>query len=384
MSRHTKLSAREKQNHKLLIKLHSLSALEHFPAVFTACYRLLLSLNMNTAQRYQAACTNLSLSSHNGTQPLLPWRPDVASCHFWNIVHNNVLSHVSILLICTFFLFSLVVNVYLLLGLEHSEALSWQPRYMLLRNLIVSDLLQTLTLAPSMLYCLFYRQTLSFSGWCLVQFFTATLAIITSLLTVASMALERFVYTCYGIHYLAIMTNGRMYLFLAFNWLLALMGASTSTILVLTGGATFGHVISGFVCEPEVIQAHIRCSLHFETFNKAFVGCLLIFCLLVFTFSYGRMYQEARHAQEPFQEDNIRARGTVAFYLGIFFLQLFPSTIKFITFFDKDMDSHLMMAVVVLLPPCVNPLAYGIRNVEVRQALERLWGLRKLKEKFFH
>ncbi|XP_076854598.1 olfactory receptor 14I1 [Brachyhypopomus gauderio] len=249
---------------------------------------------------------------------------------------------------------------------------------MLLKNLIVSDLLQSVTLAPSVLYCLFHHFTLSFSRWCLAQFFSATVAIITSLLTVASMALERYIYTCHGIRYLAIMTMGRIYIFLALIWVLALVGAGTSTILLLMGSDGFGRGISGFVCEPEVVQAQMKLSLYFEMFNKTFIGSLLFFCLLVFFFSYGRMYQEARQVLQPFEQDNIRARHTVVFYLGIFLLQLIPSAIRFITMFNKDVDLHLLMSVLVLVPPCINPLAYGIRNAEVQQALGHLWGFRKL------
>lgn len=337
---------------------------------------------MNSSQKEQVDCTIFSSRSFNETHISVQWSSEVTSCLFWSIVYNEVLLNISILIILLLFSFSLVVNVYLLLGLEHAEALSWNPRYMLLKNLIVSDLLLTLTICTPTLYCLLYRVTLSFSFRCIAQYFTVSVSLINSLLTVASMALERFVYTCHGIHYLGIMTNVRMYSFMILLWLLALTGAGMSTVLVLMGGANFGGIIAGFVCEPEVVQAQLEQSKYFETFNKIFVGAVVFLCLLVFLFSYGRMYQEARKMQQPFQQDNARARCTIFFYFAIFLLQLFPSTIKLITMCGKDVDNQIYMLMLVLVPPCINPLAYAMRNKEVRQALGSLCGWRKLKELF--
>lgn len=335
---------------------------------------------MNSSQKEQINCINFSSVSYSETQLSDQWSSEVASCLFWSIVPNELLLYILILTTLTLFIFSLIVNIYLLLGLEHSEALSWNPRYMLLKNLIVSDLLLTLTIGLPTLYCLLCRETLSFNFRCVVQYFTVALAISISLLTVTFMALERFVYTCHGIHYLGIMTNMRMSCFLIFIWLTALTGAGTSTVLVLMGRAKFGRIIAGLVCEPEVVQAQLEQSKYFEIFNKLFIGSVLSFCLLMFLFSYGRMYQEARQMQQPFQQDYARARCTISFYFAIFLLQLFPSLIKLITMFVKDVDDKIFVLMLVLIPPCVNPLAYGIRNKEVRQALGRLCGWRKLKE----
>lgn len=330
------------------------------------------------SQNEEMECTNFS----NETQISVEWSAEVTSCLFWSIIYNEDFLNISVLTILILFAFSMVVNIYLFLGLKHSEALSWNPRYMLLKNLIVCDLLLTLTIGLPTLYCLLCRQTLNFSFRCVAQYFTVSLTIINSLLTVASMALERFLYTCHGIHYLGIMTNMRIYSFIILIWLLALTGSGVSTVLVLIGRAKFDHIIAIFVCEPEVVQAQLEQSKYFEMFNKIFVGCVLFLCLLIFLFSYGRMYQEARQVQQPFQQDNARARCTIFFYFAIFLLQLFPSTTKFITMCIKDVDNQIYMIMLVLVPPCVNPLAYGIRNKEVRQALGRLCGSRKLKELF--
>lgn len=327
-------------------------------------------------------CTNLSSLFLNETPLSVQRRSEVTACLFWSIVYNEVLRNVSILVILLLFVFSLAVNVYLLLGLEHSETLSWNPRYMLLKNLIISDLLLTLNIGLPALYCLLYCETLDFSYRCVAQYFMGALSIIISLFTVTLMALERFVYICHGIHYLGIMTNMRMSCYMILIWLLAVTGAGASTVLVLMGGAKFGRIIAGFVCEPEVVQAQLEQPEYFETFNKIFILSVLFLCLLIFLFSYGRMYQEARQMQQPFQQDNARARCTISFYFAIFLLQVFPSTIKLITMFGKDVDSQIYMLMLILVPPCVNPLAYGIRNKEVRQALGHLCVWKKFKELF--
>lgn len=349
------------------------------PSSFTVSPNLI----MNPSEKEQVDCINFSSLSFSETQVSVQWTSDVTACLFWSIVDNDVLLNISIITTLMLFIFSLVVNIYLLLGLEHSDAISWNPRYVLLKNLIVSDLLLTLTIGVPALYCLLCRETLSFNFRCIAQYFTVTLAILNSLLTVTSMALERFMYICHGIHYLGVMTNRRLHCFLILVWLLALTGAGTSTVLVLMDGAKFGRIIPGFVCEPEVVQAQLEHSKYFEAFNKLFVVSVVFLCLLVFSFSYGCMYQEAWQVQQPFQQENAHARCTISFYFAIFLLQLFPCTIKLITMCDKNVDvNQTCMLMLVLIPPCVNPVVYGFRNMEVHQALGRLCGWRKLKELF--
>ncbi|XP_066519023.1 olfactory receptor 2AG1-like [Hoplias malabaricus] len=331
---------------------------------------------MNTTRRDRADCANFSLPSFNGTLQLLPWFPDVASCQFWSIVHNEVVLHISEVLILIFFLFSLVVNTVLLVGLQHSEALSWQPRYILLKNLMLSDLLQSLIMAPTVLYCLFYRQTLSFGGWCLVQYFTAIVAIASSLLTLFFMVLERYVYICHSIHYLAVMTRVRVHICLSFIWLIAVALATTFLIVVMSGKPRLGMTLPGLLCEPAVIQLGMEFPTHFEMMKKVIMLIMLFLALVLFSFSYCCMYCEAQQAVQPFQQDNVRAQRTVAFYLAIFFVQMTPSAFMFVTMFHNEEDYHLLIVVLFLIPPCVNPLAYGFRNEEVRKAIENVCSFR--------
>ncbi|TSL04191.1 Olfactory receptor 2AG1 [Bagarius yarrelli] len=337
---------------------------------------------MFLSQKEQTNCSNFSSGSYIESPSAGNWSSEGTTCLFWSIVQNEDLRKISITAIMPLFTFSLVFNLCLFLGIKKSEDLSWNPRYMLLKNLTVSDLLLTLSVGFPALYCLLRRETLHFSMRCVVQYFMMMVANFNSLLTSAFMALERYIYTCHGIQYLVIMTDMRLYSCIILIWLFAVAGAGTSTVLLLMGGARFGHIIPGFVCEPEVVQAQLEQSEHFETFNKIYIASVLLFCLLMFTFCYGRMYLEARQMQQRYQQDNARTRSTIFFYFVIFLLQLLPSIIKLISMCVKNVDNPLFMVILVLIPPCVNPVAYGIRNIEVREALGCLSLSKKIKKLF--
>ncbi|XP_059396398.1 uncharacterized protein LOC132129014 [Carassius carassius] len=89
---------------------------------------------------------------------------------------------------------------------------------------------------------------------------------------------------------------------------------------------------------------------------------------------------------------NKRARKTVMFYCSMLLLQLLPIFLKIasdalwelvgnmamVRSLDYPGDwisagtLHIMLLVMLQVPPCINPLIYGLRNREVRESLPRL------------
>ncbi|XP_036388710.1 olfactory receptor 2AG2 [Megalops cyprinoides] len=308
-------------------------------------------------------------------------------------------------LVCVFLLLSFLsaaVNGCTLFGLGRSEDLSWEPRFALLKSLILSDLLLTLTQAPTVLHCLLHRRTLTFDSWCLAQYFIGTVCIFCALLTITFMALERYLYVCHGIHYLRIITAVRLRLIMGLTWLLSTAIAVGNMILLHTGRGTFGKATAGLLCEPDTVERYMGFPRAAAVFRKLAGMLVTLACVLSYSFSYVRMYQEAQNAVEPFHCVNSRARHTVLFYCSMFILQLFPCWLKIIsdTLWElgdaasvattAQLESasllipyqalpshiagalHITLLALMLVPPCINPLIYGIRNREVRQALPRL------------
>ncbi|XP_052450893.1 uncharacterized protein LOC128012022 isoform X2 [Carassius gibelio] len=89
---------------------------------------------------------------------------------------------------------------------------------------------------------------------------------------------------------------------------------------------------------------------------------------------------------------NQRAHKTVMFYCSMLLLQLLPIFLKIVSDalweFEGNMAMvrsqdypgdwmsagalHIMLLVMLQVPPCINPLIYGLRNREVRETLPRL------------
>ncbi|KAL6120126.1 uncharacterized protein ACO6RY_04544 [Pungitius sinensis] len=293
-------------------------------------------------------------------------------------------------------LFSFLVNGLTLLGLGRSEDLSWEPRVAFFKNLILSDLLQTVTFGPPVISSLLQRRTMAFGAWCKVQYFVGTVSIFSSLLTITFMALERYLYVCHAIHYLVIVTRTRRRLALALIWIYSTCVGTINVMLLHMGrGENNDRATRGLLCEPDTVEQHMGFPRASAVFRKCTGSVTLMLCLLVYVFSYLRMYRDARNAMMPFNTVNTKARRTVLFYCVMLFLQLLPLLLKVAsdtlwevegteamvalaepTPSDAAVVLHMALLVMLLVPPLVNPVVYGLRNAESRRGILSLFRCR--------
>ena len=322
---------------------------------------------------------------------------EVGDCIFSTILPSEITVQALMWTIVLLTLVAASVNACTLVGLRHSEDLSWTPRFILLKNLILSDFLLIITQCPTVIYCLYQRTTLSLGNWCLTQYFVNTVCIFCSLLTITCMALERYLYVCQAIHYLNILTSRRMCGIVGTTWLLSLGVAVVSMSLLHLGREQGihleGHTTFGLLCEPDTLETSIGNPRAAAIFRKVSIFSVTMACLLSYSFSYLRMYQEARKAVQPFLQVNRRARNTVLFYCGMLLLQLLPvfvkitsdaiwelegaramvpSTFPMLTPSPTARSFHILLLLLIPVPPCINPLIYGLRNREVHQGLPKI------------
>ncbi|XP_034733662.1 olfactory receptor 14A16 [Etheostoma cragini] len=331
-------------------------------------------------------------------------RLDPAGCLFLSILpYSKAVS--ALMWICVLMtVLSFLVNGFTLFGIGRSEDLSSETRVSFFKNLILSDLLQTVTFGPPVIYSLFKQRTIEFNTWCNAQYFVGTVSIFSSLLTITCMALERYFYVCHAIHYLVILTQVRLRLVLSLIWVYSISVGTINLLLLHTGrGQRSEQVTSGLMCEPDVVEQLMGFPRAAAVFRKLMGVFTLLLCLLVNAFSYLRMYKDARNAIIPFHAVNNTARKTVLFYCSMLCLQLLPLLLKVTSDALWELEGtatlmglsshtkptppvkaavlHVCLLVMLLVPPCINPLVYGLRNVEMRHAilsLFRLWRQRRV------
>ncbi|KTG46167.1 hypothetical protein cypCar_00044202 [Cyprinus carpio] len=319
---------------------------------------------------------------------------DQGRCLFRSILPSDTAVQV---LVCVFVLMtiiSLIINGCTLFSLGSSEDLSWEPRFALLKNLIVSDVLLIVTQGPTVAYCLLQKTTLLYGAWCITQFFINTVCVFCTLLTITCMALERYLYVCQAIYYLVFLTTKRLYIIVGLTWLISISLSAVITALLSLGhkSSLVGKPITGLLCEPDTLEAHLGFPRGSAVFRKVVGLVVTLLCICSYSFSYLRIYQEARNAVQPFQQANQRARKTVIFYCSMLLLQLLPIFLKIVSDALWELEGnmamvhsldypgdwmsadtlHIMLLVMLQVPPCINPLIYGLRNREVREALPRL------------
>ncbi|XP_021420192.2 olfactory receptor 5AN1-like [Oncorhynchus mykiss] len=318
---------------------------------------------------------------------------DLGGCLFLFIMPFDAVVNVLVFVFLMLTILSLAVNGFTLLGLGRSEDLSWEPRYALLKNLILSDMVQTINLGPFVTHCLLQRSTMNFNTMCLVQYFTGSVCIFITLITITCMAIERYLYVCHAIHYLSILTPLRLRLTVGLTWVLSISVGCVNFTLLHQGEGEYGTATSGLICEPDTVERHMGFPRAAAITRKLVGFIFTLLCLLSYLFAYVRMYQDARNAVVPFNTVNTRARNTVLFYCGMVFLQLLPMFLKITSDALWELEGtgammtalsgagtslsagtlHISLLILIMVPPCINPLIFGIRNWEVRQALFRLF-----------
>ncbi|XP_045072849.1 olfactory receptor 11A1 [Coregonus clupeaformis] len=350
---------------------------------------------MNSTQMFNRSGPCDAHTFDNGTEED-NYNFDLGGCLFLFILPYDAVVNVLAFVFSILTSISLAVNGFTLLGLRHSEDLSWEPRYALLKNLILSDMVQTINLGPFVTHCLLHRSTMNFDTLCLLQYFTGSVCIFSSLITITCMAIERYLYVCHALHYLSIITPLRLRLTVGLTWVLSVSVGCINVTLLHQGKGEYGTATSGLICEPDIVEQHMGFP-RVAAITRKLVGFILtLLCLLSYFFAYVRIHQNAPDAVVPFNMVNKRARNTVLFYGGMLFLQLLPMFLKITSDALWELEGtgammapltapsgagpslstgtvHISLLIIIIITPCINPIIYGICHWEVRQALFRLF-----------
>uniref|UniRef100_A0A3Q3X5Y2 G-protein coupled receptors family 1 profile domain-containing protein n=1 Tax=Mola mola TaxID=94237 RepID=A0A3Q3X5Y2_MOLML len=226
------------------------------------------------------------------------------------------------------------------------------PRYVLYIHLVINDMIM-LSLSVA-LQILTYTVPLGFAPCCIVLLFLVTT---NNPLSLAGMALERYIAVCRPLHHVHICTVRRAHVVIALTW-------------VVSFGSTFINIIMVLTTQPlSVFSRNVICYQSNVFHAPHYKVILFSFVFLTVVVTYVKVLHAARAASGSSQASARKARNTIALHgiqLLIYMLSFLSPIINIILIgmwpHKRTNILFTSFLFVNVFPRLLSPLIYGVRD----------------------
>ncbi|XP_076970870.1 olfactory receptor 52P1-like [Tamandua tetradactyla] len=260
-----------------------------------------------------------------------------------------------------------------ILSLVATEPTLHTPMYLLLSQLMVVDLVSTLSLMPKLL-CLFWfnDQNIAANACFTQMFFIHGTSVVRSALLVA-MAFDRYVAVCEPLHYNTILSHSLVRC-------LGLVALSKGVILilpmpVLLQRLTFCHMVIPHTYCDHMALVKMACD---HTRPNRIYGLFVVLLvvgvdLLLISFSYALILQAVVRLKS--QDATCKALNTCSAHIFVILVTYVPGLFSFLAHrigYNIPPHAHILLAnLYLLIPSMFNPIIYGIKMKEIRDKVAK-------------
>ncbi|KAG8542052.1 hypothetical protein GDO81_027585 [Engystomops pustulosus] len=251
----------------------------------------------------------------------------------------------------------------------------YQPMYVIILNLAISDLLfDTVTLPKIIAKYWFNDGSISFAG-CIFQVFCAHFLGSFDSYIFLLMAIDRYVAICKPLRYFSIINNRRTILLCCFFWLLTAVIALIIALLDSSVSFCGKNTIRSCFCTNTGVLA---LSCEDVTALKRTIFGIAMFVLLLplafILFSYGMIIKVV--ISQNHSDGHRRAFYTCATHLVIIGLYFVPRIFVYVAnqfqlILDEDINV-LILCLYTFVPHMANPIIYCLRTKEIRRTFKNL------------
>ncbi|KAM6065600.1 olfactory receptor 14A16-like [Chlamydotis macqueenii] len=247
------------------------------------------------------------------------------------------------------------------------------PMYFFLLNLSVLDLGSSSTTLPkSMANFLWDTRKISYQG-CVAQLFLFFFFISAEYFLLTVMAYDRYIAICRPLHYGTLLGSRACVHMAAAAWGSGFLNALLHTANTFSLPLCQGNAVDQFFCEiPQILKLSCSDSYLREVGLIVVSVCSAFGCFVFIVVSYVQIFRSVLRI--PSEQGRHKAFSMCLPHLAV--VSLFLSTGMFTYLKPRSISSRFLSLMVSFLysvvPPAVNPLIYGMRNQELKNALWKL------------
>ncbi|XP_062873185.1 olfactory receptor 52Z1P-like [Trichomycterus rosablanca] len=261
----------------------------------------------------------------------------------------------------------LCFNITLLLTIALNRKL-YKPMYMLLFNLPINDMIGASALFPQLMSSILAQnRTITYSA-CFVQAFMAHVYGAGSLLILTAMAYDRYVAICYPLKYHTLMSPNNLMRIIISLWTLDFSMIGTLVALNYRKEICSTKIVDTFCNNPSIMKlvcGDIRINNYYGLFVLFFYQGL---SLLIVIFTYVQILITCVLKRQS--DTKSKALQTCGTHLVVFLCVEFNALFSLMAHRFDNVSQHLRRALgvsVMIFPPFLNPLVYGLKTKEIRQ-----------------
>ncbi|XP_041061587.1 probable G-protein coupled receptor 148 [Carcharodon carcharias] len=276
---------------------------------------------------------------------------------------------------------TLLANPLLLVLILLTKRFRRETRYLLLANILVSDLI--FLFLNSFIAISIAAQQCMPNLLCDVAVIGRTISDFSSVITITVMAIDTYIAVSLPLRYLSLIHPSRTVKLVIVIWILASMYPLTllTGILAKQPALTHGHKMCLILLTPDLCPFNHQLILGINIF----LVCSVLICFLMVLYCYVMLYCKTR-SSGIWDSLNSRARMTLLIHGIVLFLYFGPCLI--FSFEIVFSDSHLVnpstrmwlysanIHIFMMLPRLLCPYLYGLRYRELAEAVKRLFIIR--------
>ncbi|KAF0879208.1 OR4S2 protein, partial [Crocuta crocuta] len=301
---------------------------------------------------------------------LISMENNVTEFIFVGLSQNEKVQQLCFFLFLLFYVILMTGNFLIIMTVQRSPNLN-SPMYFFLSFLSFVDICYSSVTAPKMIIDSQAKvKSISFGG-CMAQLFFCHLFGCTEIFILTAMAYDRYVAICKPLRYMTIMDLKVCSLLVMTCWLGGFTHSFVQTMLTVRLPFCGPNLIDHYFCDVHPLLK-LACT---ETYMVGLIviansGMISLSCFIILMGSYTVILLSFKTRSS---EGRRKALSTCASHITVVILFFIPCLFIYLRPSTTFTEDKMVAVFYTIITPMLNPLIYTLRNMEVKNAMKRLW-----------